>query len=129
MNEENIKRFAESISGAYPAKNMFVKNMVAAYSRETFIEHMTTKEASDLFDIIVKECDEPPSLGQIRALYYRHIVKEPAKPICDQCDNTGWIMPLNDDGSRKTRSNGLHDMQGNLLEYTYVVRCVCREVK
>ena len=129
MNEENIRRFAESISGAFPSKNMFVKNMVAAYSKETFIEHMSTTEAKELFSLIVQECDEPPSLGQLKAMYYRNIIKEPAKPVCEYCLNSGWITPLHPDGTRKTRSNGLHDMQGNLLEYTYVERCVCMAVK
>jgi len=129
MNEENIRRFAESISGAFPSKNMFVKNMVAAYSKETFIEHMSTTEAKELFSLIVQECDEPPSLGQLKAMYYRNIIKEPAKPVCEYCLNDGWVMAMNSDGTRKTRSNGQEDMQGNVLEYTYAVRCVCVAVK
>ena len=125
MNEDNVKRLAESIDGAYPGARIFVNNLVSALKRESFIEQMTVSEGHKLFELIVDKCETIPTLGEIKYLYFKFIHREPAKPICAICDGNGRVTPRDQAGNRLTRTNGLHGHDGNLLEYTYVERCEC----
>ena len=125
MNEQNIEEFVDRIDGAYPAAKLFVKNIYKTFKREQFLQQMTPDEGRRLFDFIIKMCDNVPSLGEVKMIYLTKIYQEQTKPVCMLCDNNLWVYPADEHGMRRTRTNGLHDKQGNLLEYEYVIRCEC----
>ena len=125
MNEQNIEEFVDRIDGAYPAAKLFVKNIYKTFKREQFLQQMTPDEGRRLFDLIIKMCDNVPSLGEVKMIYLTKIYQEQTKPVCLLCDNNLWVYPVDEHGMRRTRTNGLHDKQGNLLEYEYVIRCEC----
>ena len=129
MLHENIVEFVDRIDGAYPGSRLFVKNMVKAFANEKFIQEMTVNEGRLLYDLMIRRCENAPTLGELKQLYITNIWTRPVSAICEHCDNSGWVYDYDEEGRRKTRTNGLHDKDGNELLYEYVIRCCCESVK
>ena len=129
MQHDNIVEFVDRIDGAFPASKLFVRNLVKAFANEKFIQDMTVDEGRLLYDLMVRRCERAPSLGDLKQLYINNIWKRPTRAVCEHCDNTGWTYDYDAEGVRKTRTNGLHDKDGNELQYEYVIRCRCESVK
>jgi len=119
MHDNNIDELVNNIDGAFPAHRMFAKNVAKSYRRQQFIKDMTPDEGRKLFDVIVRQCEQPPSLGEVQNLYFRFVHTKVAKAICVMCDGNTWLS-FDENGERFT-------FEENGQTYTYVKPCVCRD--
>ena len=129
MTPTQISEFVDRLDGAYPAARLFVKNMNKAFNHEKFMQDMSVDDGRKLFDLVVRRCETAPSLYDLKSLYITNVWKRPMSAVCEHCDNTGWVYDYDENSVRKTRTNGLHDKNGNELQYEYVIRCHCESVK
>ena len=118
MNDTSIDELVNNIDGAFPSTHIFAKNVAKSYRREQFMRDMTLDQGRKLFDVIIRNCEQPPSLGEVQSLYYRYVHVKIDKPKCLICDGNTWIS-FDENGNRFTFMQDGH-------EYSYVKPCECR---
>jgi len=130
MTPSQIEGFIDRIAGLFPTSQVARNTVKNTWTGDDFLLFQTLDDARKVVPLIMDTHNKFPSLKEVhecfRALRHKG---QPFEIICGFCDNTGWIYATDEQGVRKTKTNGLKDKNQVLLEYEYVVRCECFTTK
>lgn len=130
MTPLQIETFLDRICGLFPSQQVSLAKAKEAWRTDPFLLAQCVEDGRQIIAVITEQCDKFPSLKQVHECF-KLLNPQPdaGKDICRFCDGTGWVYPLDENGVRKTRTHGLFNKEGILLEYNYVVRCECFTTK
>ena len=130
MTPSQIEGFIDRIAGLFPTNQIARNTVKNTWSGDDFLLLQSLDDARKVVWMIMETHDKFPSLKEVHECFGQlRKNRQPFENICGFCDNTGWVYPLDEIGVRKTRTHGLFNKEGILLEYNYVVRCECFTTK